>query len=215
MDITYFGHSSFRIHGKSATVITDPFDSDGVGLKFPKHAEADIVTVSHEHKDHNAVDQVEGVPIIVRGPGEYEIKGVGIVGVGTYHDEQKGKERGKNTVYRIEIDGLSIVHTGDLGHMLLSDDIDRLDGVNILMVNVGGVHSLDATKAIQLINEIEPSVIIPMHYGRKELNQEMFGQLSPVDVFLKEFGKTDVVPVSKFVTTKDKLPDETQVVVFE
>jgi len=215
MDITYLGHSSFRIHGKSATVITDPFDPTGVGLKFPKHTEADVVTVSHEHKDHNAIDQIEGSPIIVRGAGEYDVKGVGIVGIGAYHDEQKGSEHGKNTLYRIEIDGISIVHTGDLGHMLSAQDIDTLDGVNVLMVCVGGGHSLDASKAIQLINEIEPSIVIPMHYGRKELSQSTFGHLAPLDVFLKEIGKPDVTAISKLVLTKDKLPVDTQVVVLE
>ena len=108
MDITYLGHSSFKLRGKQATLVTDPYGSL-IGLSYPKHTEADIVTVSHDHEDHNAVRLVDGNPFIVSGPGEYEIKGVGVVGLGVYHDDQKGEKRGKSTIFRIEIDGLSIV----------------------------------------------------------------------------------------------------------
>jgi L-ascorbate metabolism protein UlaG (beta-lactamase superfamily) len=214
MDITYLGHSSFRVRGKTATVVTDPYSAD-VGLKFPRHMEADIVTVSHDHGDHNAVSQIEGTPFVVKGPGEYEIKGIGVVGFSVFHDEQKGALRGKNTIYRIEVDGVSIVHLGDLGHMLTSEEVEALDGVNILMLPVGGLHTIDAAKASHLINEIEPSIVIPMHYGRPELNQKIFGTLAPLSVFLKEIGKEGVAPVPKLVISKDKLPTEMQVVVFE
>ena len=206
MDITHLGHSSFRIRGKNAIVVTDPFDPV-IGIKFPKHFAADIVTVSHEHKDHNATGEVEGSPFIVRGPGEYDIKGVGIVGQSVFHDEKKGAERGKNTIFRIEVDGVSIVHLGDLGHLLSSDEVEALDGVDILMIPVGGVHTIDATKAVQIINDIEPSIVIPMHYG--------INALSPVSVFLKEMGKESIVPQPKLVISKDKLPSEMQVVVLE
>jgi L-ascorbate metabolism protein UlaG (beta-lactamase superfamily) len=214
MDITYLGHSSFRIRGKSATVVTDPFDNS-VGLKFPKKVEADIVTLSHDHEDHNAVSQLEGSPFVVRGAGEYEVKGVGIVGVSVFHDEKKGEERGRNTIYRIEVDGVSIVHLGDLGHTLTSSQVDDLDGVNILLVPTGGIYTIDASQAVQVVNDIEPSIVIPMHYGRTELNQKVFGQLQPVSDFLKEIGKADVVPQAKLTVTKDKLPAEMQVVVLE
>jgi L-ascorbate metabolism protein UlaG (beta-lactamase superfamily) len=215
MDITYLGHSSFKIRGKGATVVCDPYDAAAVGLKFPKHVEADIVTVSHDHGDHNATNQVEGNPFVVRGPGEYEIKGIGIVGHTAYHDDQKGELRGRNTIYRIEVDGVSVVHLGDLGHMLTSDQVDELNGVNVLMVPVGGLHTIDATVAVHLINEIEPSVVIPMHYGRPELNQKLFSQLSPLSAFLKEIGKEDITSQPKLVLSKDKLPAEMQVVVLE
>ena len=215
MDITYLGHSSFKIRGKTATVITDPYDAVAVGLKFPKHVEADIVTVSHDHGDHNAVSQVEGNPFVIRGPGEYEIKGIGIVGLSVYHDDQKGELRGRNTIYRIEVDGVSVVHLGDLGHMLTSEQVDELDGVNVLCIPVGGLHTIDAATAVHLINEIEPSVVVPMHYGRPELNQKIFSQLSPLSVFLKEIGKEGISSQPKLVLSKDKLPAEMQVVVLE
>ncbi len=214
MEITYLGHASFRLRGKNATVVTDPFDSLMVGLKFPKHVSADAVTVSHDHEDHNAVKEIEGTPFIVRGPGEYEVKGVGIVGLGSYHDDEKGAKRGKNTIYRIEIDGIAIVHLGDLGHPLTTKEVDELDGVSVLLVPVGGVYSLDPAAAVAVVNEIEPLVVIPMHYSRPELNEKTFAGLSPVEAFLKEMGK-EAVPQAKLTLTKDKLPAEMQVVVLE
>ena len=215
MDITFLGHSSFRIRGKAATVVTDPYDSAMVGLKFPKHIEADIVTVSHAHPDHNAVSAVEGSPFVVHGAGEYEIKGVGIVGMPVFHDNEKGAARGGNIIYRMEIDGVSIVHLGDLGHPLSSAQVDELDGVNVLLVPVGGIFTIDASVAVQMVNDIEPSIVIPMHYGRPDMDQKAFGELTSVSTFLKEIGKADVVPQPKLSITKDKLPPEMQVVVLE
>jgi L-ascorbate metabolism protein UlaG (beta-lactamase superfamily) len=214
MDITYLGHASFRIRGKVATVVTDPYDSSVVGLRFPKHIEANVVTVSHAHEDHNSVSQIEGTPYIIDGPGEYEVKGVGVVGLSTFHDAEKGATRGKNTVYRIEIDGVTIVHLGDLGHVLTADQVDALGGAHVVMVPVGGVYSLTPSQAVEVVNEIEPAIVIPMHYGREELDQKAFGQLSQVSAFLKEIGK-EAIPQPKLTLTKDKLPAEMQVVVFE
>ena len=144
MDITSFGQSSFKIKGKTATLVTDPYDSAFTGLKFPKHVEADIVTVSHNHEDHNAISQIEGNPFVVSGPGEYEIKGVGIVGIPSDHGNGI-KEI--NTIYRIEMEDLSILHLGDLGRMLTSTEIGELDGVDILMIPVGGTYTIDPAMA--------------------------------------------------------------------
>ncbi len=214
MEITYLGHSSFRIRGKNATVVTDPYDVSMVGMKFPKHVAADIVTVSHDHGDHNAAGEIEGSPFVIRGPGEYEVKGVGVVGLPAFHDEEKGAKRGRNTLYRIEIDGVAVVHLGDLGHTLSTKEIDELDGVSVLLVPVGGVYTIDPAQAVAVVNEIEPAVVIPMHYQRPELDQKAFGGLAPVSAFLKEIGK-DVTPQAKLTLTKEKLPAEMQVVVLE
>lgn len=213
MDVTYLGHSSFKLRGKAATVVCDPYDSAIVGLKFPKHTTADIVTISHEHQDHNFVSDLEGTPKVVRGPGEYEIAGVAIVGLGVYHDNEKGAQRGRNTIYRIEIDGLSVVHLGDLGHALSAEEVENLDGVDILLVPVGGFYTIDAETAAALVHEVEPRIVIPMHFHRPELDQKAFGSLTPVATFLKEMGKEEVVPQPKLSITKDKLPEELQVVV--
>ena len=205
MDITYLGHSSFKLRGKTSVVVTDPYDPTVVGLKFPKHTTADIVTGSHDHQDHNAVGELEGESFVVNGPGEYEIKGVGIVGLSV----------DKNTVYRIEIDGVSVVHLGDVGHVLTADQVDSLDGVDVLIVPVGGVYTVDAAGAAQIVHEVEPSIVIPMHYGRPELNQKTLGGLAPVAAFLKEMGKEGVQSQPKLVITKEKIPEEMQVVVLE
>ncbi|OGG01871.1 hypothetical protein A2Z33_01320 [Candidatus Gottesmanbacteria bacterium RBG_16_52_11] len=215
MEIRYIGHSSFVIKGKSATLVTDPFDPVMVGLKFPKHLSCDIVTVSHDHQDHNSIDQLDGKPFAVTGPGEFEIKGVGIVGIGVYHDASSGQERGKNNIYRIEIDGISVVHLGDIGHVLTAEMVDALDGVDILMIPVGGFYTVDSVKAKEIITEVEPAIIIPMHYGRPDINQKAFGELSPLTQFLKEMGKDEVVPVPKLTVTKDRIPTEIQIAVLE
>lgn len=214
MDITYLGHSSFKLRGKHVTVVTDPFGSM-VGLPFPKHTSADIVTISHNHEDHNAVGVVEGNPFVVQGAGEYEVKGVGIVGIGVFHDETGGTKRGKNTMYRIELDGMSVVHLGDLGHELSSAQVDSLDGVDILLVPVGGIYTIDAAGAAKMVSEVEPSIVIPMHYNQPGLDQKLFGQLTGVGAFLKEMGKTEVAPQTKLSVTKEKLPEEMQVIVLQ
>lgn len=187
MEITYLGHAAFRIKGKTATVVTDPYAPAAAGLKFPKHISADILTVSEDHADHNAIHQIEGTAYVVNGPGEYEIKGVGVI----------GRKSGINTIYRIEMDGLSIVHLGNLDHPLSVEEVDSLDGVDVLMISVSG-------SAVPVINEIEPSIVIPMRYNRDELA-----------TFLKEIGKDDVTPQPKLTVTKDKLPDQMQVIILE
>ncbi|MFZ2024921.1 MAG: MBL fold metallo-hydrolase [Microgenomates group bacterium] len=209
MDILSLGHSSFKLKGKSVTVVTDPFDSTFTGLKFPKHTACDIVTVSHEHKDHNEVAQLDGMPFEVNGAGEYDIKGVDIIGFATEHG---GDQPEKNTIYRIEMEDLNIVHLGDLGRLLTASEIDLLDGVDILFVPVGGTYTIDAVQAKKIISEIEPKVVIPMHYSRPGL---VIKDLAPVSVFLKEMEKEQVVAQPKFSISKGKLPEEMQVIVLE
>ena len=215
MDITYLGHSAFKIKGKKVTVVTDPFDSTMLGLKFPKNIEANIVTVSHDHADHNSTDQIVGSPFIVHGPGEYEVSGVGIIGISSFHDGVKGKERGKNTIYNIEVDGVHIVHLGDLGDMISDKDIEQLGTVHILMVPVGGFYTITAKQANELIAEIEPSIVIPMHYGREDLNPKIAENMDPLSTFIKLMGQEAVTPQAKLTTAKDKIPETMQVVVLE
>lgn len=211
MDIYYLGHSSFKLRGKNATVITDPFDPKFVGLKFPKIL-ADIVTISHQHSDHNFLSGIEGEPLIISGAGEYEGKGVKIAGIETYHDGSQGSERGKNILYRIEIDGVAIVHAGDIGHKLTESQLDNLGDVGILMIPVGGYFTVDAATAAEIVSQMTPKIVIPMHYKREGLTKE-FDDVTPVDNFLKEMGKGEIVPVSKLSISSEKLPAETTVVI--
>lgn len=214
MDILPLGHASFKIRGKNATVVTDPYDSAEVGLKFPKNTEADIVTVSHGHHDHDAVSAVSGSPFIVSGPGEYEIKGVSFIGITSFHDDNKGTDRGRNVVYSIFVDGLHIVHLGDICHVLTAVQIEELGVVDILFIPIGGVYTIDAEKAIEIISELEPKVVIPMHYKREGINEKIFGGLAPLSAFLSKIGK-EIQSAPKLSITRDKLPAEMQVVVLE
>ncbi|MBI4990900.1 MBL fold metallo-hydrolase [Candidatus Gottesmanbacteria bacterium] len=214
MEITYIGHSSFKLRGKSGTLVSDPFNPASLGSKFPK-VEADVVTISHGHDDHNYSGGVSGSPLIIAGPGEYEVKGIKIIGVPSFHDNENGKERGENTIYRIEIDGISVVHLGDLGHKLDDKSLEILDGVDILLIPVGGVYTISAPIAAEVISQLEPKIVLPMHYNTKLHNQKIFSNLSGVDVFLKEMGKEDTKPIPKLSVTKDRLPTELTVVVLE
>ena len=210
MDIYWYGQACFKIKGKTASIITDPFNPEFVGLKLPKDTEAEVVSVSHDHGDHNNVPAVTGEPILVQGPGEYEVKSVAVVGVQSYHDTQKGAERGKNTIYNFQIDGLNVVHLGDFGQEALTQEqIGEIGQTDILMIPVGGVYTIDSKTAAEIVAQLEPRIIIPMHYKIDGLKFE----LEPVDNFLKAMGTESPDPIMKFTVTKDKLPDEPKVVV--
>ena len=214
MDIKYLGHSSFLIKAKEAKLVTDPFDPNMVGLKYPK-VEADIVTVSHHHKDHDQSNVVGGNPLIIDFPGEFEKNGLRVFGFQTFHDKKRGEERGENIVYKLEDGGISLLHCGDLG--LVPDDsfIDQLGEVDILLVPVGGFYTIDASEAIELVKKIDPSIVIPMHYNNPKLNQENFGKLLPVEEFLKKFGAEEAVPVPKLTVKKEELTEEMKVIVMD
>lgn len=214
MDIYYLGHSSFRIVGKDATVLTDPFDSKKVGLKFPQ-VSADIITVSHDHEDHNSVSQVEGVVKVVSGPGEYEVKKVSIFGLPSYHDEQKGAERGKNTMYVIELEGLRIVHLGDLGHKLSESDVSAMGEVDILMVPVGGKYTIDHKVAADVVRAVEPKIILPMHYQTEGLDPSTFSELEDPEQFVNELGLKKEVQKKLSVKQATLNPDEQVIILLE
>lgn len=211
MEITYLGHSSFRIKGKDAVVVTDPFDPNMVGLKYGG-VTADIVTISHSHADHNKSDLVKDVRKIVDGPGEYEISGVSIIGFQTYHDNQKGAERGLNTVYVYEMDGIRLMHLGDLGHTLKHDILDELGDIDVLFVPVGGTYTLGPSEAAEVVTNIEPNIVIPMHYKTIGLNPENFGSLETVDKFLSDNG-LPVDKQEKLVIKKEDIKEDEQKVV--
>lgn len=207
MDISYIGHSSFKIRTKSATVITDPFDPAVAGIKFSPQ-EADIVTISHDHADHNYLEKISGYKKVVAGPGEYEIMGISIIGISTFHDDKEGSERGKNTIYVYEAEGLRIVHLGDLGHALSESQIEALGEVDILMIPVGGVYTIGPKEASDLVSAVEPYFVIPMHFGGDKLQ--------PLEAFLKEVGQ-EGEKMSKFSIKKMDIEENqnTKVVVLE
>lgn len=213
MEIWYLGHSSFKIKGKQATLVTDPYQDPSLGIKFPK-VEAQIVTVSHNHQDHNASWLIEGEPFVVNQPGEYEIKGVSILGFRTYHDSKQGTLRGENTIYLIEMDSLRICHLGDLGEVLKEEILEELNGVDILMVPVGGFYTIDYKQAEEIITKIEPIIVLPMHFKIPSMGPE-YAQLTGIDNFLKSMGVIQIKPLPKLSVFKEKLPQERQIVLLE
>ncbi len=211
MDITWLGHSCFKLRGSHATVITDPYAPEiGYSIGKPK---ARAVTVSHQHPGHSYTEAVGGdpKPKIVERPGEYEIGGVLIIGIATFHDKEGGKKLGKNTVYLLEIDEVTICHLGDLGHVLTDEQVEEIDDVDVLLLPVGGVSTINASTAAALVRLIEPKVVIPMHYKTPALKRE----LDPVDKFLKEIGARQVEPLAKFSVSKSSLPPTTQVILLD
>jgi len=203
MDITHLGHSAFKIRTRGATVVTDPFDPKFVGLKFPP-VEADIVTVSHDHQDHNQISLVKNPRKIISGPGEYEVLGVSILGFSSFHDEKKGALRGKNTIYVFEAEGLRLAHLGDLGEALTDEEVSRLGNIDVLFVPVGGVYTIGPKEAVRVVGEIDPYFIFPMHYKAPDLNPEGFGKLFPLADFLTESGLT-VENLPKFSVKKEEI----------
>ena len=205
MDITWSGHSCFRIKGSQATVITDPYPPDlGYALGKPS---ASIVTVSHQHEGHSYVQGIGGEPRPVTRPGEYEISGVLIIGIATFHDREQGGNRGKNTVYVMEVDEISVCHLGDLGHVLTAEQVEEIDDVDVLLLPVGGTSTIDAPMAAEVVRQLEPKVVIPMHYKTQALSRG----LEPVDRFLKEMGVKEVNPQPKLSLSRSNLPVSTQV----
>lgn len=209
MEITWLGHSCFRIKGSRATVITDPYAPD-LGYSLGKQ-KADIVCVSHQHPGHNYIQGITGEPKSLTGPGEYEISGVLIIGIATFHDTERGQHRGKNTVYLMQIDEIAVCHLGDLGHVLTAEQVEELGNVDVLLLPVGGSSTIAAPTAAEVVRQLEPAVVIPMHFRTAALSRE----LDPVDRFLKEIGVTDVKPQPKLSLTKSSLPDSTQVILLD
>ena len=209
MEISWLGHSCFKLKGRKATVITDPYSPDlGYSLGKPT---ANIITVSHQHPGHAYTEGIGGNPRAVNAPGEYEISGVLVIGIATFHDKDRGKIRGKNTVYLIEIDEVSICHLGDLGHVLTAEQVEELGNIDVLLLPVGGSSTINAPVAAEIVRQLEPKVVVPMHYKTEALNRE----LEPVARFLKEIGAHDVTPQAKLSFTKSNLPQSSQVFLLE
>jgi L-ascorbate metabolism protein UlaG (beta-lactamase superfamily) len=209
MDINWLGYSCFRIRGRNATIVTDPYSPDfGYSLGKPT---AGIVTVSHPHPGHSYVEGVVGEPRTVQRPGEYEVKGVLIVAVDSFHDDAKGVKLGRNTIYLMDVDEVSVCHLGDLGHALTPDQAEQLEDVDVLLVPVGGKSTIDAAAAAGIVRQLAPKIVVPMHYRTDAYD----GGLESAGAFLKEMGQSDVEPRPKLTVTKSNLPLTTQVVLLE
>jgi L-ascorbate metabolism protein UlaG (beta-lactamase superfamily) len=213
MEIQYLGHSSFKLKGKSASVITDPFDPSMVGLKYAPQ-EATIVTVSHNHPDHNKIDLVKNAERTIDGPGEYEIAGISIIGIGSFHDDKKGEERGKNTIFVYEIEDLRLAHLGDLGHKLSSDALEEMGEIDILMIPVGGKYTINSEIAVEVVRSIEPSLILPMHYLMSSMNPEVFSELEKVEEFVNAMGVPSEA-MEKLSIKKSDIGEDQKIILLE
>ena len=212
MEITYIGHSCFKLKGKNLTVVIDPYDPAKVGYKLPK-LEADALLLSHHHFDHDYVQGVTGYKLLVDGPGEYETNEVFIYGIPTFHDNKEGAERGKNTIYLIEIDGVNVLHLGDLGHELTKETLEKIPNVDVLLIPVGGKYTIDASTAVEVISSIEPSIVIPMHYSTQDLSFKE--ELQKLDKFLDEMGVENSIKKEEKlkISSKSDLPEDTEIVI--
>lgn len=212
MEIRYLGHASFKITTNKKTIVTDPFDPS-VGFPFPK-VEADMVTVSHQHQDHNNVAGVKGNPFVIDSPGEYETKGIDVRAWSTFHDAEGGSKRGGNMIIQIRAEDIDFLHCGDLGHKLDPEVLDELTEIEILAIPVGGFYTIGPREAAAVIGAIEPKIILPMHYLTPKHDPKIFAQIKPVEEFLEVMGveseKTSVLKVSK-----SSMPNEMRVVILE
>ena len=210
MTITWFGHSCFRIEAKEGSVLIDPFGKD-IGLRPPKIKD-NIVLVSHHHHDHDNTADANPEAFIIDGPGEYEKQGISVRGVRSFHDKSGGKERGPNTIYIVKADDLTVCHMGDFGQDKFDDhQLEEIGDIDILMIPVGGTYTIDYKEAANAVSQIEPKIIIPMHYKTKDLKLDVAGP----EKFVKEIGLTPE-KVDKFKILKKNLPvEETKLIMFE
>lgn len=215
MEIAYVGHSCFRIRGRDATsIVTDPFPpSHGYSMG---RVNAAIVTISHDQPCHNYMQGVSGSPRVVNGPGEYEIADVLVTGVQT-----RQRERSKNgsavpgrpnTAYVLDFDDMRLCHLGDLGHKLTDDQIEALGSIDVLLVPVGGEETIGAGHAAEVVSQLEPKVVVPMHYQIEGTGSD---SLESLDRFIREMGGKSFTPQPKLSVTKSALTSEVQIVVLE
>ena len=206
-EFRWYGHNCFRIKGREATVITDPVGRES-GYAMGKQT-ADVVTISHEHPGHTNLNAVRPEYQVVRGPGEYEMHEIFITGIRTYHDAELGKQRGYNTVYLIELEGMVICHLGDLGHPLTDEQAEAMSNVDVLLVPAGGGTVLDPPKAAELISQLDPKVVVPMQYATTHGDKKL-GDLA---TFCKHLGVDVPTPEEKLVLKQSDLTEAMRLVV--
>jgi L-ascorbate metabolism protein UlaG (beta-lactamase superfamily) len=186
MTISWFGQSFFRIESQGRTIVIDPFSkgSPAWATRVPR-IKADVVFISHEHADHNNAEAIEGSPLVFRGPGEYEFQGIFVEGIPSFHDANFGKDRGPNTMFVIASESIRLAHLGDFGEAKLNaEQLERLDEIDILILPIGGTYTIDPKQASAVVNQIEPKIVIPMHYRVSASDRA----LAEPTAFIKEFG---------------------------
>jgi L-ascorbate metabolism protein UlaG (beta-lactamase superfamily) len=222
--LTWYGQSTFVLSTSTGLkALLDPANA-GTGYKIPKLDGIDLVTVSHEHSDHNDVSLAAGSPVVLRGlsAGDWAkidqmVKGVRVRTVGTYHDDAQGGKRGKNAIFVFDVDGLRVAHLGDLGHPLSPEQIKDVGPVDVILIPVGGFYTIDAKTAVEVVNQLNPKIVVPMHVGTADLSASLAGVLARVDDFIKAMGdKAAVTEAGQTITIeKSKLPTSRTIMVMK
>jgi len=203
MVITWLGQACFKIQSGDQVVVIDPFSKE-IGLTPPRF-KSDVVLITHDHYDHANAETLAGEPFVVKTPGEYETGGIYVQGIETFHDNTHGKERGMNTIYKIEMEEIRVAHMGDFGEDEIRDEtIEELGDVDVLLIPVGGKYTIDAEAAARVVKQIEPRFVIPMHYKIPGLKIALNG----VEEFLKEMGAIKTEVQEKLVLKKKDLGED-------
>ena len=212
MKIKWLGHASFMIISDTGTkIITDPYLTGG-NLGYGEIREsADVVTVSHDHSDHNNIAAVLGNPKVISGTVTTDVKGTKLKGIACYHDDVQGKQRGKNIIFCFEVDGIRVCHLGDLGHQLSNKEAVEIGKVDILLIPVGGFYTIDAKVASQVCDRLKPKVIIPMHFQ----NNRCVYPIAGVDEFLRGNKDVERLNTSEAEFKLGELQTSTQIIVLE
>ena len=215
MKIKWYGHSAFLITSdKGLKIVTDPYEPGAFGgqLSYGQiKDQADLVLTSHDHADHNYTKDLPGTPQVVKGSGSKTIKGISMKGVSTYHDPSKGSERGANTIFTIKINNIQLCHLGDLGHLLSDKELAEIGPVDILLIPVGGFFTIDPKEATRVAEQINPKILIPMHFKTKKCGFS----IAPVEDFLKDKASIKRPRASETTFDKTTLPQQMEIVVFE
>jgi L-ascorbate metabolism protein UlaG (beta-lactamase superfamily) len=210
VDLSWLGHACFRLRGRDVTIVTDPYADNAWG--YPALAiSANVVTISNDHPHHAGLSAIEGSPHVLRGPGEYEIGGALIWGVRTSRPNDAAL---RNTAFIIQLEELTICHLGDLANAPLStDELTHIKDADVLLVPVGGNCTINAQQAAGVVAQVEPKLIVPMHYATEETREHL--ALDDVNRFCKELGATEAAPRSRLSITPTSLPSEPTVVLME
>lgn len=215
MKIKFYGHAAFMITSdKGVKIILDPYESGAYegALNYGKIGDtADIVTISHDHADHNDTKSLPGSPRIIKGEGSQVLKEISIKGIPTYHDPTSGSERGTNTIYTLNVDGIRVCHLGDLGHSLSEKELTEIGPVDILLIPVGGFFTIDPGEAARVAEQIKPKVLIPMHFKTDKVGFP----IAPVEEFLKDKSGTKRQGKSEATFDSTTLPQKMEIMVLE
>lgn len=211
MKVTWLGHASFLITSdKGIKIITDPYTPGVYGLEYKQISEsADVVTVSHEHDDHNNAGAIPGKPQIIKGAGKHQAKSIEFRGIASCHDDCGGKERGDNVIFAFNIDDIKMCHLGDLGRPLTDKEISGIGKVDVLMIPVGGAFTIDAAGADKVIAQIKPKIVFPMHYQTDRCPNF---PVATADPFLKGKNNVKKTDGSSTELKKGQMPAATQVI---